>query len=278
MPIAAPSTAAVYDSSVRPSPALAEVFELLRYRDLLKLLVAKIIKTRYKRSMLGVAWTLLNPLLSMAVMTVAFSAVFKGSVASYPVYVLTGLLWWNFFTQTTTYAMSSLVWGGGLLKRVYVPRTIFAVSSVAHGVINLAFSLATLAAIMLLVGHPFHATWWFLPVPVALLALFSLGVALFMSTLAVFFVDVVDIFQVVLQAWFFLTPIIYPPDIFPAQYAWFLRVNPVYHLLETFRAPILHGTLPEPASLAVAAGSSLFILALGWWIFTRKADEFAYRL
>jgi ABC-type polysaccharide/polyol phosphate export permease len=279
MSTAAPSTTTtVYDSALRPSPALAEFVELLRYRDLLRLLVSKIIKTRYKRSLLGVAWTLLNPLLNMAVMTVAFSAVFQGSVASYPVYVLTGLLWWNFFTQTTTYAMSSLVWGGGLLKRVYVPRTIFAVSSVAHGVINLAISLATLAVIMLLVGHPFHATWWFLPVPVLLLVLFSLGVALLMSTLAVFFVDVVDIFQVLLQAWFFLTPIIYPQEIFPAQYAWFLRVNPVHHLLETFRAPILRGTLPDPVSLAVAAGSALSILVLGWWIFTRKADEFAYRL
>lgn len=275
-PLAAPVP--VYDSAQRPSPWLSEVSELVRYRDLLTLLVSKIIKTRYKRSMLGVAWTLLNPLLNMAVMTVAFSAVFEQTVEHYPVYVLSGLLWWNFFTQTTTYAMSSLVWGGGLLKRVYVPRTIFAVSSIAHGIINLVLSLTVLFAIMLIVGHPFHGTLWFLPVPILLLAAFSLGVALFMSTLAVFFVDVVDIFAVVLQAWFFLTPIIYPPEIFPAHYAWVLRVNPVNPLLETFRAPILRGVLPDAATLAVAAGSSLFILALGWWFFTRKADEFAYRL
>src|SRR5688572_3566433 len=269
----------VYDSALRPSPAFAEVSELLRYRDLLKLLVSKIIKTRYKRSALGVAWTLLNPLLNMAVMTIAFSAVFQTTtVTNYPVYVLSGLLCWSFFTQTTTYAMSSLVWGGGLLKRVYVPRTIFAVSSIAHGILNLLLSFIVLAAIMALVGHPFHATWWFVPVPIVLLALFALGVALFVSTLAVFFVDVVDIFQVVLQAWFFLTPIIYPREIFPARYAWFLQVNPMHHIVETFRAPLLHGTLPEPVSLAVAALSSLGMCAAGWWFFTRKADEFAYRL
>src|SRR5687767_4691789 len=275
---AASAVTQVYDSARRPAPWLSEVSELVRYRDLLTLLVSKIIKTRYKRSLLGVAWTLLNPLLNMAVMTIAFSAVFQTTVEYYPVYVLTGLLWWNFFTQTTTYAMSSLVWGGGLLKRVYVPRTIFAVSSIAHGIINMLLSLIVLFAIMLFVGHPFHATLWFLPVPILLLAAFSLGVALFMSTLAVFFVDVVDIFAVVLQAWFFLTPIIYPPEIFPAKYAWFLRVNPMNYLLETFRAPILRGVLPDAATVAIAAGSSLFILALGWWIFTRKADEFAYRL
>src|SRR5688500_10648940 len=275
---AAAAVTHVYDSALRPSPWLSEVSELIRYRDLLSLLVSRFIKTRYKRSVLGVAWPLLNPLLNMAVMTVAFSAVFQTTVEHYPVYVLTGLLWWNFFTQTTSYAMSSLVWGGGLLKRVYVPRTIFAVSSIAHGIINLFLSLGVLFAIMLITGHPFHVTLLFLPVPILLLAVFSLGVALFVSNLAVFFVDVVDIFAVFLQTLFFLTPIIYPPAIYPAEYAWFLRVNPVNHLLETFRAPILRGVLPDATSLAVAAGSSLFILALGWWIFTRKADEFAYRL
>ena len=250
----------------------------MRYRDLLRVLVSKIIKTRYKRSALGIAWTLLNPLLNMAVMTVAFSAVFQQAVENYPVYVLSGLLFWNFFTQTTMYGMSSLVWGGGLLKRVYVPRTIFAVSAVAHGIVNLLLSIGVLAVIMLLLGNTFHATWWFLPVPVVLLALFALGVGLFVSTLAVFFVDVVDIFQVVLQAWFFLTPIIYPPGIFPAKYAWVLRLNPMHHLLETFRAPVLRGTLPDATSLLVASASSLGIAALGWWFFTRKADEFAYRI
>ena len=273
-----PATTFAYDSELRASPALAEIGELLRYRDLLKLLVSKIIKTRYKRSALGVVWTLLNPLLNMAVLTVAFSAVFNATVAHYPVYVLTGILWWSFFTQTTNYAMSSVVWGGGLLKRIYVPRTIFAVASVAHGVVNLVISLATLAVIMALVGHPFHATWLFLPVPILLLALFSLGVALFMSTLAVFFVDVFDIFQVVIQALFFLTPIIYPTEILPTKYQVFQRMNPMVYLLETFRAPLLDGTLPDPRVFAIAAGSALGFLLLGWWTFTRKADEFAYRL
>ena len=272
------TTAFSYDSARRPSPARAEIGELLRYRDLLKLLVSKIIKTRYKRSSLGVVWTLLNPLLHMAVLTVAFSAVFKGAVASYPVYVLTGIIWWSFFTQTTNYAMSSVVWGGGLLKRIYVPRTIFAVASVAHGVLNLFISLAALAVLMALVGHPFHATWWFMPVPILLLALFSLGVSLLMSTLAVFFVDTFDIFQVVVQAMFFLTPIIYPKEIFPPQYEVFQRMNPMAYLLETFRAPLVDGALPDASTLAVAAAAALAFLVAGWWTFTSKADELAYSL
>ena len=267
-----------YDSAATRSTAVAELIELVRYRDLLRLLIAKIVKTRYKRSTLGVAWTLLNPLLNMAVMTVAFSSVFKSSVPYYPVYVLTGIIWWSFLTQTTSYAISSVVWGGGLLKRVYIPKTIFAMASIGHGVFNLALTLLPLAAIMLWYGHPFHATWWFVPVAIVMLALFALGISLFVSTLAVFFTDVVDLYQVMLQAWFFLTPILFPPEVFPPQFAWFLELNPARVLLELFRAPILGGVIPDAATIATAAAWTLGVLALGWLTFTHKADEFAYRL
>ena len=104
-----------YDSAARRSPALTEIVELVRYRDLLAMMVSNIIKTRYKRSVLGVVWTLLNPLLNMAVLTIAFSSIFRSSLEHYPVYVLSGLIAWNFFTQTTLYAMNALVWGGGLM-------------------------------------------------------------------------------------------------------------------------------------------------------------------
>src|SRR6266849_6535181 len=119
-----------YDSAAPRLSPLAELAELIRCRDLLRMMVANIIKTRYKRSALGVVWTLLNPLLNMAVLTLAFSTLFRFSLPHYPVYVLSGLIFWNFFTQTTLYAMNTLVWGGGLLKRVYIPRTIFSVAAV----------------------------------------------------------------------------------------------------------------------------------------------------
>jgi ABC-type polysaccharide/polyol phosphate export permease len=270
--------AAYYDSADRGSPMMGEFTELLRYRDLLRLLIGKIIKTRYKRSALGVVWAVLNPLLTMAVMTIAFSALFKGAVPNYPLYILTGLICWNFFSQTTAYAMSSLVWGGGLLRRVYIPRTIFAVASVGHGLVNLALTMLPLLVIMLFMRHAFHATWWFVPFAVLLLALFALGVALFMSTLAVFFVDVLDLYQVFLQAWFFLTPIMYPENILPAQYAWILRFNPMHYLLELFRAPILLGSLPSAGTILAACAWTLGTLAVGWFTLARKADEFAYRL
>jgi ABC-type polysaccharide/polyol phosphate export permease len=256
---------------------LAEVRELVRYWDLLKLMVARITKNRYKRSVLGVLWTLLNPLLSMAVLTIAFSAVFPTS-ARYPVYLLSGLVCWSFFSTTTTYAMSTLITGGSLIKRVYVPCTIFGVAAVANGLFNLGLSLVPLLLIMAAVGQPFHATWWFVPVAVLLLAAFCLGVTLFISTLAIFFADVMDMFQIVLQSWFFLTPIMYPLNIMPARYQRWMVLNPMYHLVELFRAPILSGHLPEATHILWAGGWALGALLVGWWTITRKANEFAYRL
>jgi len=267
-----------YDSAAHRLPVLGELTELVRYRDLLGLMVINIIKTRYKRSALGVLWTLLNPLLNMAVLTIAFSTLFRFSVKNYPVYILAGLICWNFFVQTTTYAMNSLVWGGGLLKRVYIPRTIFSVASTGNGLANLGLALIPLVVIMLVMGHPLYATWWFLPIAVLLLAMFALGVALFMSTLAVFFTDVVDMYQVLLQAWFFLTPVMYPKDILPAQYVQHLYLNPLYNLLELFRVPIYQGWLPGPNTILAAAASAMVSLLVGWYVFTRKADEFAYRM
>jgi ABC-2 type transport system permease protein len=267
-----------YDSAARRSAAFSELSALLRYRDLLALMTASLIKTRYKRSVLGVVWTLLQPLLHMAVLTFAFSTLFRSSLDHYPVYLLCGLVAWNFFSQTTIFAMHSLVWGGSLLKRIYLPRTIFATAAIGQGLINLLLSLLPLVIIMLLLGHPFYPTWWIVPVAIMLLAMFSLGVALFMSSLAVFFVDVVDLYQVVIQAGFFLTAVMYPVSILPPAYAWYINLNPMHHLLELFRAPIYQGQLPGPNTLLAAASAAVVSLVVGWWTFTRKANEFAYHL
>jgi ABC-2 type transport system permease protein len=267
-----------YDSAARRSSPVADLLEMVRYRDLLGMMVANMIKTRYKRSALGAIWTLLNPLLNMAVLTIAFSSLFQFTLKDYPVYVLTGLIAWNFFTSTTLFAMSSLVWGSSLLKRIYVPRTIFSVASIGNGLVNMGLSLIPLVLIIVATRHPMYPTWWFVPVAVLLLAMFSLGVALLISTLAVFFTDMVDIYQVLVQAGFFLTPLMYPKEILPPQYLWLVKLNPMYHLIEMFRVPIYQGSLPGPHTMLAAAVSAVLALLVGWWVFNRKAEEFGYRI
>lgn len=272
------SACPVYDSDRNASPFIQELLELYRYRELIALFVSRNLKVRYKRSFLGVAWTMLNPLLMMAIMTLIFSTLFRFTLPNYPVYVLSGFIFWTFFSQTTSFAMSELVWGGALLTRIYVPRGVFAATALGTCMVNLLLSLVPLFGIMLVMGAPFKATLLFLPVGLLLLAMFSLGIGLFLSTLAVFFVDVLEMYQVVLMAWMYFTPIIYPLDIIPAAYQWVFLLNPMYYFLEVFRLPLYEGRLPSLEILGLTAIMAIAALLVGWWVFTRKVDEFAYRV
>lgn len=257
---------------------LEELFQLMRYRHLLWLLIGNNIKTRYRRSVLGVVWTLLNPLLMMTAMAIAFSNLFHSALQNYPVYILSGLLFWNFLSQSISASVNSMVWGSGMLKRVYVPRTIFAVATLGNSLVNLGLGMIPLLIIMIILGHPVTPALFFLPVAVVILSMFVLGVALFISSLAVFFTDVVDMFQIILTVWMYVTPIIYPASILPELYQNTLYLNPAYPILSLFRDPIYLGRLPDPALILIAALTGCASLLLGWWFFTRRADEIAYRI
>lgn len=267
----------IYDSAKRGSVALEELRSLWQYRDLILQLIRRNIVSRYKRSVLGVTWTMLNPLGNMLVLTLVFSQLFN-RVEGYPVYVLSGLIAWNFFAQTTNNAMDQTVWGSSLLHRIYVPRTVFVVSAAGTGLVNLAISLIPLVLIMLLVAIPFQWSLLFLPVDMLLLAAFSLGIGLLLSAWAIYFPDIAEMYRVVLFAWMYLTPIIYPQDIIPETYRfWFLHLNPMYYFIEIFRRPI-YGDAPLSGwILGGAATIAIATLLIGWLVFNARADEFTYR-
>ena len=268
----------IYDSTKRPSPIVEELLQVLRYRDLIVQLVRRDVIQRYKRSVLGIAWTMLNPLGMMLVLTIVFSNVF-GATRAYAAYLLIGLVAWNFFAQTTLLAMRQLVWGGSLIQRIYVPKTIFAISSIGTGLVNLLLSLIPLAVVMVVTGLPPQPMALFLPVSILLLMAFALGVGLLLSTVAVYFPDVAEMYEIALLAWMYLTPIIYPEDAIPEAYRWWLfNLNPMYHLVKLFRLPLYYDLWPSPERIAVAAIVALGTLAIGWIVFTRRADEFAYRI
>ncbi len=267
-----------YDSDSIRSPEIQELRELWRYRDLLQLLVSNSIKTRYKRSALGVLWTLLNPLLTTIVLTVALSQLFRFRIENYPVYLLSGLIAWNFFSQTVTQVMSTLIWGSRLMKRIYVPRTVFPISVVGNGLVNLTLALIPLLVIMLFVHQPLRWTLLLLPLAMLVLSMFTTGVSLLLATVAVYFVDLVEMVKILLMAWFYLTPIIYPLEAVPPRFAWFIKLNPMSYFIEVFRGLIYDGCIPSASHLAPALVLSIIILLAGWVIFTRKANEFAYRI
>jgi ABC-2 type transport system permease protein len=268
----------VYDSAERAVPFVEEGQAVLRYRDLIVQLVSRSVKARYKRSILGVAWTMVNPLLTMTVLTLVFSQLFHAPARDYALYVLSGILAWNFFAQSTTAAMSDLLWGGGLITRVYLPKSVFALAALGTGLVNLILAFVAYVLIAFALGARPTAAWLFLPVPVLALGLFTLGTALALSAAAVYFADVMPTYEVLLMAWLYLTPVIYPIDLLPESVHVLLRWNPMYWFLRVFRAVVYEGRLPDASALAIALGVGLAVLVIGWWIFTRKSREYAYRV
>ncbi len=267
----------VYDSDKTASPILTEFTNLIRYRDLVRQMTVRAITVRYKRSVLGIAWTMLNPLLTMLVMTVVFSSIFRFEIPHYSVYVLAGLIFWNFFSFTTRQGMADMLASGDLLRRIYIPRTIFVVSGALTGLVNLAISLIPMALIMLITRSPLSWAVLILPVSILIVSLFAFGVALILASSAMFFPDISPMYDVLLVILMYATPVMYPVAIIPEAWRWLVNLNPLTHLLLLFRQPIFEGSLPTLVEFGIAAGISVITLLLGWVLFTRKADEYAYR-
>lgn len=268
----------VYDSAQRPHPLVEELLALVKYKELIVQFVSRTIKTRYKRSVLGVAWTLLNPLLTTIVLTIVFSSVFRFAIQHYAVYVLCGLVTWNFFSSTTSASMGEMIWSGNLLGRIYVPKSVFAVSAIGTGLVNLVLTLIPVLLIALILGIPPRPALLVLPVSILLLSVFSLGIGLLLATTAVYFADMVPVYNVLLTIWMYATPIIYPIDAVPERLVWVLKLNPLYYLLEILRKPIFEGAIPDLQTWLIAAACAFLALILGGLIFTAKSDEYAYRV
>lgn len=267
----------IYDSAKRGSPAIEELRDVFQFRDLIYQLVRRDIVTRYKRSVLGIAWTLIQPLGMMIVISIVFSRLFN-RIEGYSVYLLSGIITWTFFSQTTTATIHQMVWGGVLLKKIYLPSTAFAISAVGTGLVNLVLSLIPLLIIAAVENIPITGNLIFLPVAMLLVAIFALGLGLLISTFAIYFPDIAEMYQVVLIGWMYLTPIIYPIDIVPARIQSLLKLNPMYYFVQMMRAPIYDGTLPSLHILKISTLIAVITLMLGWIVFSIKSDDFAYRL
>ena len=249
---------------------------LLPYRDLIMTLVARELTVRYKRSTIGLVWTMLQPLLTMLVLHLVFSAIFRFELANYPVYVLAGLLFWNFFSQSIVSSMNSLRANAALLKKLPVPHAVFPVATIGAGVINLFFALLPLIGLLVVTGHPLTPALLFLPVSIAIATLFTLGAGLLLSPLAVFFYDVVEVVGVLMTLALYLTPVIYPMSILPERFRWLVRFNPLRSILEIFRDPIYYGKIPPLSHLSVALAVALAMAVIGYLAFRRAAPKIPF--
>ncbi len=268
----------IYDSDSAENRILHEIRELIRYRNLVVQMVKRDITSRYKRSFLGVAWTLLDPLLTMLIMAIVYDALFKRSIEDFPVFLLCGLIVWNYYSQSSSQAMSSLMYQGSLLGRVYFPKSVFGITAVGTGLVNLLLSLIPLAIFVVLYGRPITAALAFIPLALLIITAFTLGVGLLVSLLGVYFGDMVNIYSFILRLTMFLSGTFYYIDSLPERLHKMIYLLPTYHMIRIFRDPVYEGVFPQWDSIIYAATSALVILIIGLWIFTKFADGIAYRI
>lgn len=267
----------VYDSLRRPHPFLEEIAELWRFRELVILWAGRNIKLRYKRSVLGILWTLIEPLMLMTILTVVFSTLFRFQLEHYPIYLLSGLLLFDFFSRSTLQIVEEIVASQGLASRVYVPRTVFAAATISSYLVSWLIALIPLVVIMLVLRHPVTLALLTIPIGMALTALFALGIGLGVATLGATFHDVKLTYQVLLTAWMYATPIIYPLDIVPESFRRFFMLNPLVYLCQLVRDPAYLGRVAPVATWLLALAISLGTAVLGWWIFTSRRGFLDYR-
>jgi lipopolysaccharide transport system permease protein len=248
---------------------------LFKYKDLIKELVGRDLKLKYRRSFLGYLWSILNPLLIMIIMTIVFSTLLGKGIENYPVYLFTGRLLFEFMKSSTTNAMKSVTGNASLLRKVYMPKYIFTLAKVTSCVIDLLFSLGALVIVMLVTRAPFYWQALLSPIVILQLYLFSLGLGFFLAQFNVFFRDIQHIYAAVLTAWMYLTPIIYLIERMPAKIQFCIKAfNPMYYYVAQFRDLVYYGRIPGPRIFWGGWLMAFLALFIGVWSFQRSKDKF----
>jgi len=260
--------------------------ELLQYRDLIRQLVIRDLKVRYKNSLFGFLWTLLNPLFMTVVFTIVFTIMLpQSAVPKFPVFLLCALLPWNFFSASVMTSTSTILGNGHLIRKVYFPREVLPLSTVLSNLVNFLLALSMLFLAMLLLRVPFTPWALLLPLIAAVQFLFALGWAFFLSAAAVFYRDVPMIMDVLMLAWFFLTPIFYPMSVLPQaqtllgvtlniqRLAYIL--NPMASLVASYRVVLYYGAPPAWDFFLRTIVTALAFLVLGYLFFVRYSWTFA---
>lgn len=245
-----------------------------KFKPLLGELVARDVKIKYRRSVLGVLWTLLNPLCMMIILSLVFSNIFKFDVENYSLYILSGQVVFNFFSGATTDAMSSIISNGPLIKKVYVPKYLFVLSRIISSFINLLASFTALLLVMIATRAELHWKVVLVVIPLILLVVFSLGVGLVLAAITVKFRDVMHLYSVFTTALMYLTPVIYPMSILPNWLYKLVMLNPLTNMLMMFRDVMINNNIFDLKSLVIAIIETALMFLIGLYVFYKNQDEF----
>ncbi len=249
---------------------------LFKYKDLIRELVSRDLKLKYRRSFLGYVWSILDPLLTMVVLTIVFTRLLGRKIENYPVYLLSGRMLYDFMKDSTNNAMKSVVGNAALLRKVYVPKYIFTLAKVTSCMVDMVLSLAALLIVMLVTRAQFHPTILLLPLVILQLYIFCCGLGFFLAQLNVFFRDIQYIYSVMLTAWMYATPIIYQLDErFPRWFHIAVKgFNPMYYYIAQSRDIIYYGNIPGPRIFWGGWLIAFVMLVIGVWSFQRSKDKF----
>lgn len=245
-----------------------------RYSFLIKQLVSLDFKTKYKRSTLGMAWSFMNPLLTMSVQYIVFSTLFKSDIPNYPVYLLTGIVFFSFFNEAVTMGMTSITSNAALIKKVYMPKYIYPVSRILSSLVNFAFAMMPLFLVILFTGTPVKPSMLLLIYVILCMLAFITGMTLLLTTAMTFFQDTQFLWSVVSMMWQYLTPIFYPETIIPESYLPIYRLNPMYQFISFARTCVTEGVSPEPMAYVGCLLAGGIFLLLGIIVFKRHQNKF----
>lgn len=258
----------------KPTLVLSYLSSIYHYRFLIKQLVSRDFKTKYKRSVLGIVWSFLNPLLTMLVQYIVFSTLFKSDITNFPVYLLVGVVFFNFFSEACGMGLNSIVGNAPLITKVYIPKYIFPLSRVISSFINFGLALIPLFAVLLLTGQQITKSVLLLPFSLMCTWIFCLGMVLILSALMVFFRDVQFLWNVVSMLWMYATPIFYPESIIPSKFAFVHQINPLYYFIRFARVVLLEGVSPEPKSYLLCIVAAAVPVIIGILLFRQTQDRF----
>jgi len=249
-----------------------------RYRFLLRQLVARDFKAKYKRSVLGVLWSFLNPLMTMTVQYIVFSTVFRNDIQNFPAYLLIGVVFFNFFSESCGMGLLAITGNAPLITKVYIPKYIFPLARVLSSFVNFLLALLPLFAVLLFTGQRITKAFFLLPFSLICLLVFCLGMALLLSSLMVFFRDVQFLWNVVSILWMYATPIFYPETIIPPQFVTLYKMNPLYHVIRFTRLILLEGISPEPRAYLFCLIAAVIPFLLGAAVFRKTQDRFVLNI
>lgn len=254
------------------------VVAVQKYRFLIRQLVSRDFKTKYKRSVLGMFWSFLNPLLTMVVQYLVFSTVFKSDIANFPAYLLIGIVSFNFFNEACSMALTSILGNASLIKKVYMPKYIYPLTRVISSAVNLLISLIPMVLVCAITGIHFHKSAILVLFFLICIVIFSLGLGLLLSSAMVFFRDTQFLWGVMTMIWMYITPIFYPESILPDNLRFIHQINPLYHFIRAERMCILDGLSPEPIVYVQCMLMAMVMLMVGAVIFHKSQDKFVLYL